>query len=87
MPHQLLGEGLICVRWQSMTLDVPVHMLRPHISVSLTKALPPVSNPLQEYVKDRDDEEAAADAVEIAELDKALAASSNPATVSTATFF
>jgi hypothetical protein len=84
---QLLGEGLICVRWQSMTLDVPVHMLRPHISVSLTKALPPVSNPLQEYVKDRDDEEAAADAVEIAELDKALAASSNPATVSTATFF
>ena len=69
-----------------MTLDVPVHMLRPHISVSLTKALPPVSNPLQEYVKDRDDEEAAADAAEIVELDKTLTAPSNPATVPTATF-
>ena len=72
---QLLGEGLLCVRWQSMTLDVPVHMIRPHISVSSTKELPPVENPLKQYVKDREDEEAAADTAVIAQLDQASSSS------------
>ena len=48
---QLLGEGMLCVRWQSMVIDLPVHHARPHINVSSTAALPPTKkNAFQKWI-------------------------------------
>ena len=72
---QLLGEGMVCVRWQSMVLDVPVHMIRPHIQVTLTKALPTaVQNPFRKMIEEYDKEEEVSEKErkEIEALDKAL---------------
>ena len=64
---QVHGEGLLCIRWQSMIFDTPVHLVRPHISITVTK--PVEKNPLQQYVQDIEKEEQAEDQQTVAYVD------------------
>ena len=73
---QLLGEGMLCVRWQSMVIDLPVHHVNSHINVSSTAALPPAAkNAFQDWIEKHapdDEAEVNKELKGVADLDRKL---------------
>ena len=86
---QLFGEGMVCVRRQSMVLDAPVHMIRPHLQVTLTKARPTAeSNPFKKIIEEYDREKEVSEKKwkEIEALDVALDQEMHPNSTSFVSF-